>query len=98
MLSSDNKKKQGKNKLLCKYLMRTSNERIVRTPDVDHISDEMFLSVVCCEDGDFLCRVAKQSHVHVCGHHILSLSKILQHKTCQYLHCATQVVLYQGQR
>lgn len=59
------------------YLVGLAKERVSSTALVDHISDQVFLSVVGGEDADAVSRVAQQTHVHVQSHRVLCLCQVL---------------------
>jgi len=57
--------------------MWSSDEWIGCTTNVDDIANEVLLSIVCGEDGYFICWVANKPHVHEHSHTVLSLCQIL---------------------
>jgi hypothetical protein len=57
--------------------MWLSDEWVGCTMNVDDIMNEVLLSVVCDEDGYFICWVASKPHVHEHSHTALSLCQIL---------------------
>jgi len=58
-------------------LVRPTDERIVATAGVNHVADEMLLTVVSGQYRDFGRGIAHQTHVRVDCYNILGLSKIL---------------------
>lgn len=61
----------------CKYLVRSADERIAGTADVDYVTDQVLLSIVRGQDGDLLRGIAEQSHVHEHRNTILCFCQIL---------------------
>jgi hypothetical protein len=53
------------------------DEWIGGTPNVDDITNEMLLPIVCSENGYLVRWVADQSHIHKHGHTVFSLCQIL---------------------
>ena len=63
------------------YLAGLTNQRVVSTPLPDDVTDEMFLPIVGCQDGDLVSGVTDQAHVHKNCDCVLGFSKILQNTT-----------------
>ena len=54
-----------------------TNHWVVGTSVLNHISDEMFLTIICRQDGDLFSRVSDKSHVHESCDDVFSFSQIL---------------------
>ena len=54
-----------------------SDQWVATTTLSYHISQQVFLTVVCGQDGDLISRVTQQSHVHEQRDTVLSFSQIL---------------------
>lgn len=57
--------------------MRSADERVAGTADVDDVTDQVLLSVVRGQDGDLLRRIAEQPHVHEHRNTILCFRQVL---------------------
>jgi hypothetical protein len=57
--------------------MWSPDEWVGGTTNIDNITNEMLLPIVCGKDGDLVCWVANQPHVHEHGHTVFSLCQIL---------------------
>lgn len=62
------------------HLVWPSNQRIVATSLINDITDQVFLSIIRCQDTYPVCRITKQAHIHENCHNILRLTKILKFK------------------
>lgn len=65
---------------VCPYLVWLTKERVASTTLVDHVSNQVFLSIIGGEDADAVSRVAQETHVHVQSHSILCLCQVLHSK------------------
>lgn len=63
------------------HLVWPSNQRIISTSLINDITDQVFLSIICCQDTYPVCRITKQAHIHEDCHNILCFTKILKFKT-----------------
>ena len=60
------------------YLLWQAKDWVSSTTLVQHISDEVLLSIVSGQYGNLVGRVALKPHVHENGHSIFCLTKILR--------------------
>ena len=58
-------------KVAIPHLAGLANKGIASTPLFDDVADEMFLSVVSCQDGNLISWITKQAHVHKYGDGVL---------------------------
>lgn len=54
--------------------MWSTNQRVVRTTNINNIANQMLLPVVRSQDGYLMSWIANQSHVHVNSHAVFGFS------------------------
>lgn len=61
-----------------RHLARPPEQRVVRAPPLDDVTDEVLLAVVRAEDGDLVRGVAQHAHVLVTADDVFGLAQVLE--------------------